>query len=109
MAKKNKSQRFVDSLSKKLINLGAVEVQATTDSFKSLQIDTIVGKLSIDIDKDSTHCYTMFARFDNVEEAKKKFDCNPHSGKYNTHVGNIPDMTPEKASEICLIAIEITQ
>ena len=51
----------------------------------------------------------MFERFDKVEKEKQKFDCNPFSGKYNTHIENTPDMTPEKASDICLIAIEVTQ
>ncbi len=108
MGTKNKSQRFVDTLVAGLVKLGAKEYK-TIDNHRSFNLDTVVGNIDIHVSKDVQHCYTMFARFDNVEEAKKKFDCNPHSGKYNTHVGNIPDMTPEKAAEICLIAIEVTQ
>lgn len=108
MGKRNKSQRFVDTLSKGLVELGAKEYR-TIESRKSFHLNTVVGNIDIHISVDNEFCYTMFARFDNVEEAKEKFDCNPHSGKYNTHVGNIPDMTPEKAAEICLIAIEVTQ
>lgn len=108
MGKRNKSQRFVDTLVAGLVKLGAKEYK-TIDSRKSFHLDTVVGNLDIHVSTDIEYCYTMFARFDDVEKAKAKFDCNPHSGKYNTHVGNTPEMTPEKAAEICLIAIEVTQ
>lgn len=107
MGKKNKSQRFVDALTAGLVELGAKEYK-TLESRKSFHLDTVVGNIDIHISADVEHCYTMFARFDNVEEAKAKFNCNPYSGKYNTHVGNEPDMTPEKAAEICLIVIQET-
>ncbi len=108
MGKRNKSQRFVDTLTAGLIQLGAKEFE-TTESRKSFHLDTIVGNIDIHVRTDVQHCYTMFACFDNVKEAKVKFNCNPYSGKYNTHIGNVPDMTPEKAADICLLAIESTQ
>lgn len=107
MGKRNKSQRFVDAVTTGLVQLGAKEYK-TLDSRKSFHLDTVVGNLDIHVSTDIEHCYTMFARFDNVELARTKFDCNQHSGKYNTHVGNIPDMTPEMAAEICLNSIAVT-
>lgn len=47
-----------------------------------------LGKLSIKIDGDSSYCYTIFARFENVDIAKKHFNCNPYSGKHNCHSYN---------------------
>ena len=49
---KTKSQRFIDTLTAGLIKLGAKEIQPKIDSFKSFEIDTIVGKLTINVDKD---------------------------------------------------------
>lgn len=107
MGKKTKSQRFVDTLCEGLIRFGAKEVDSNIDR-KTLEIDTVAGKLNIRISSSVENCYTMFTRFDDVDVAKHKFDCNPHSGKYNTHIGNTKGMTPEKAAELCLIVIRGT-
>jgi hypothetical protein len=113
MEKKTKSQRFVDTLCEGLIQFGAKEVKPLfaesthNTGRKSLELETIVGNLNININTDVEHCYTMFTRFDDVVEAKKKFNCGL-SGKYNTHIGNTKDITPEKAAEICLIVIRET-
>lgn len=105
--RKTKNQRFVDTLAAGLVELGAKEYN-TIESCRSFKLDTVVGNIDINIYKDVKHCYTMFTCFDNVNKAKTKFDCNPYSGKYNTHIGNTLDMTPEKAAEICLLVIEGT-
>jgi hypothetical protein len=102
------SQAFVDKLCKALIEVGAKKVKDRIDSHKDFELETNVGNLEIHVDTDNVHCYTMFARFDDVEKAKDKFPCNPHSGKYNTHVGKTAGITPDKAVEICMIAINIT-
>lgn len=106
---KKKTETFVKQLCAQLIAIGATKVKDTINSFRSFELDTIVGKLSINVDTNSEYTYTMFACFENVAEAKKKFDCNPHSGKYNIHIGKRKDMTPARAVEICMIAIEATQ
>jgi hypothetical protein len=102
------SQAFVDKLCKALIEVGAKKVKDRIDSRKDFQLETTVGNLEIHVDTDNVYCYTMFARFDDVDKAKKKFTCNPHSGKCNTHVGKEVGITPEKAVEICMIAINQT-
>jgi len=102
------SKTFVDKLCKALIEVGAKKVKDTIDKFRTFELDTIVGKLTINVDTDSKYCYTMFSCFEDVDKAKKIFSCNPYSGKYNTHVGKTAGLTPEKAVEICMIAIECT-
>ena len=102
------SQAFVDKLCKELLGVGAKKVKDRIDSRKDFELETTVGKLEIHVDTDNVHCYTMFTRFDNVELAKEKFPCNPHSGKYNTHVDKIAGITPNKAVDICMSAINRT-
>ncbi len=102
------SKTFVDKLCKALIEVGAKKVKDTIAKFRTFELDTVVGKLNIEVDTDSKYCYTMFARFDDVDKAKEIFSCNPHSGKYNTHVGKTAGLTPEKAVEICMITIGYT-
>lgn len=102
------SQAFVDKLCKALLEVGAKKVDDVISKFRTFEIETIVGNLNIDVDTDNTYCYTMFARFDEVDRAKEKFPCNSYSGKYNTHVGKNTGITPDKAVEICMRAINRT-
>lgn len=102
------SQAFVDKLCKALIEVGAKKVDDRITSRKDFEIETIVGNLEIHVDTDNVYCYTMFARFDEVDRAKEKFCCNPYSGKYNTHIGKDAGITPDKAVEICMNAINRT-
>jgi hypothetical protein len=48
----------------------------------------------------------MFCKFKDVARARTKFDCNPHSGKYNIHIGAAKEMTIDKAIELCTIHLE---
>ena len=102
------SQAFAEKLCKALLEVGAIKVKDRIDSRKDFEIETTVGNLEIHVDTDNTYSYTMFARFDEVDRAKEKFNCNPYSGKYNTHVSNDAGITPSKAVEICMTAINRT-
>ena len=51
MGKRNKSQRFVDTLVAGLVKLGAKEYK-TIDSRKSFHLDTVVGNLDIHVSTD---------------------------------------------------------
>ncbi|MEK6829793.1 MAG: hypothetical protein AABY15_06765 [Nanoarchaeota archaeon] len=101
---KKQIQVFVDKVCDGLLQLGAKKVKDKISNFRSFELETVVGKLEINVDTDSQHCYTAFACFDNVEQAKTKFPCNPHSGKYNVHIGKTKGMTPLKAADIVLSA-----
>lgn len=105
---KKESKIFVDNLCKELTRIGAKKVNDAISVFRTFEIDTMVGKLEINVDTDNLHCYTMFTRFEDVNKAKEKFSCNPFSGKYNTHIGNTEGLTPDKAVEICVAVIEGT-
>lgn len=102
--KKEKNKVFVETVCKGLIELGAKKVKDQINNFKTFELDTIVGKLNINIVIDNFACYTVFAKFKDVARAKEKFDCNPYSGKYNVHIGAAPELSGEKAAEIALAA-----
>lgn len=91
------SKAFVKGVCKGLVKLGAKKVEARLKTFKSFELETNVGKLKINVDTTNVHCFTVFSRFDDVEKAKKIYNCNPFSGKYNFHRGaselfSIPQM-----------------
>lgn len=49
-----------------------------------------LGKLTITLSHEPSRVYTIFTRFEEPEKAKEYFNCNPHSGKHNSH-----EWTPE--------------
>lgn len=55
------------------------------------EVDTNYGLLTLTIPDEQTYCYTIFQRFDEVDRAKKKFACNPYTGKFNIHRNQIDD------------------
>ncbi len=110
MGYKTISERFVEGLSKELIQIGAKETTSKLISpNREFELDTIVGKLTIMVDASVDNTFAMFTRFENVEEAKKIFNCNPHSGKYNSFVGRRKGVTPEMAIKDLMLVINYTQ
>ncbi len=103
---KNQSESFVTGIKNSLILLGARPIESKLNKFVTLELLTIVGNLEINIDTDNNNCYTVFTKFEDVEQAKKKFDSNPYNGKWNFHVTTD---TPLEAIEIILSGIEQTQ
>jgi len=93
MAKDNitlkKQNNFVSEVRNGLLKMGAEISKGNENiSFDNTQfiLDTVVGKLNITLYNSQTFLYTVYAKFENVEDAKEKFNCNPHSGKYNIHL-----------------------
>lgn len=84
--RKNDNIKFVEGICSGLLNLGVKEVTDGTSSFRTFELQTVVGILLINVPIDNSFCYTIFSRFENVELAMHKFDCNPYSGKYNVHI-----------------------
>ena len=115
MAKDNitlkKQQSFVDSVKAGLLEMGSIIVKGNESiSFDNTQfvLDTIAGKLNITLYNSQKFLYTVYSKFENVDKAKVKFNCNPHSGKYNVHLsawGN----TSKYAIEDALMHFECTQ
>lgn len=103
---KKKNKEFVDGVTNGLLEIGAKQVENNISHFKTFELNTIVGKLTIDVVVENTVMFMVFSRFENVELAKHKFDCNPYSGKYNFME---LDSTPiEKSIELALMHFEAT-
>jgi hypothetical protein len=66
-----------------------------------------VGELNIRVNEDSQYCFTVFCRFEDVERAKQKFNCNPYSGKYNLHQST-EGLTVDEAVEYVVIHLKDT-
>jgi len=105
---KIKNKAFVQAVTKGLLELGAQKVKDQIDSLRTFELDTIVGKLTVNVVSENFACFTVFSIFEDVEAAKQKFDCNPFSGKYNVHIGATREMTGEVAAKIALAAFDCT-
>ncbi len=100
VSKKN-SAEFTKHLSEGLIKLGAIK---TNDKMYNHEVDTIVGKLFMDVKDEHDVCYTLFARFDEPEKAKKHFLSNPNTGKYNWFLS--ANVSGKEAAAMALSHIE---
>lgn len=85
------AKKFNKKITKALLEMGAT-ITSEKDYVTEFVLSTIVGKLSIQLFPDHKHVYSIFSRFENVKEAKEKFDCNPYSGKYNFLVSDRLDI-----------------
>jgi hypothetical protein len=101
--KKSDSLKYVNEVTKFIIELGAIWEQTVGDG-NVYTLDTPLGDLNISLYDSNVHCYTTFTRFEDVPRAKLKVNCNPHSGKYNLH---IPICEVDTAIEITKTHIEI--
>ncbi|HSG31859.1 MAG TPA: hypothetical protein VLB82_09970 [Thermodesulfobacteriota bacterium] len=102
------SEAFVKGVCKGLLEIGAIKVEDKISTFRTFELDTIVGKLTINVDTDNVHCYTVFSKFEDVEKAKEKFDCNQFSGKYNFHRGKSTLFSIPQMIEFALMKFEAT-
>ena len=80
-----KQNNFVEAIKKGLLDMGATIVK---QEFRDTQfvLNTIAGKLNITLYGSQKFLYTVYSRFEEVDKAKGKFNCNPYSGKYNVHL-----------------------
>jgi len=108
LVSKKKNKEFVDGVCKGLIEIGAKKIKDEIDVFRTFELDTIVGKLKINVSTDNNCIFTVFSRFENVALAKEKFSCNPYSGKYNVHIGLVREMTVEQYVDIVISHFELT-
>ena len=100
---------FVDGVTKGLIELGAIiqPVNALMFSSTEFKLNTIVGVLNITLFHSQTFLFTVYSQFENVDKAKDKFNCNPHSGKYNFH-RSMDKLSIEQVIEFALMHFECT-
>ena len=88
---------FKNLLSSRLLSAGAT-YDEKRDKFT---LDTKVGIAEIRVDGDTKFLFSMFVLFLEVERAREVVNCNPHSGKYNTHI-SVKNANVEDAVEDCL-------
>ncbi len=101
---KKDSEKFVSEVSKGLLAIGAVKLEdAKFSSVKRFSLETKFGALSIGVETENVHGFTVFSCFEDVERAKDKVDCNSNTGKYNTHTSVIP---VDVAVELCVNVFE---
>jgi hypothetical protein len=114
MAKDNitlkKQNAFNTAVEKGLLEMGAVlqPVNESMLSNKQFKLDTIAGVLNITLYRNQKFLYTVYSRFEDVERAKGKFNCNPYSGKYNAHL-SAKGNTAKYAIEDAMMHFECTQ
>jgi|AntRauTorcE11897_2_1112592.scaffolds.fasta_scaffold01459_2 hypothetical protein len=107
---KKAQDKFLEGVTKGLLEMGAEAQPQDKNMFshKAFKLDTIVGELSITIYTTQRFLFSIYAKFENVNEAKSKFNCNPHSGKFNFNAvyrnGNV-----SKPVEEALMHFECTQ
>lgn len=86
---KANNKKFIQEVVKALIALGGTVNKpflVSEREWAEMTIQTSIGELSLKLDNNiGSELYTVFTRFENVDEAKKKFNCGA-SGKYNCHI-----------------------
>ncbi len=102
---KAKQKKFVKDVHTGLLALGGEIHSENPGNHTRFIFNSIVGRLDVTLYNDHEHCYTLFAIFDEPSKAKEKFDCNPHSGKYNLHIAS-DSILVEEAVEQALMHIE---
>lgn len=109
MSKITKKQaiEFNEKFTSGILALGAKSITPHTDSFTSFEMETKVGRLTMNLCKEQTYCFTIFSRFEDVNRAKLRFGCNPYSGKYNFH-GTTEPTDVESNIKIALFMFEQT-
>ncbi len=96
---KKKAAEFNKKFIEKILELGALPIVNRMDFMTSFELKTIVGRLVINLYNEHNYCYTVFSRFDDVDKAKLKFDCNSYSGKYNIHASGSSNTVDEAVKE----------
>lgn len=86
---KANNKKFIKEIVKAITSLGGTVNKpflVSAEELTEMTLQTSVGELAIKLyDNTGSELYTVFTRFENVDEAKKKFNCGA-SGKYNCHI-----------------------
>jgi len=104
-------EKFVAEVTAGLLEMGAVKQPKNELSFDNTEfkLETLAGTLLITLYRNQNFLFTVYSRFEDVNKAKDKFNCNPHSGKYNFHRSKDKSLpTMEKVIESALMHFECT-
>lgn len=102
---------FVAGVTKGLLEMGAVKQPKNELSFDNTEfkLETIAGTLIITLYRSQKFLFTVYSRFEEPTRSKDKFNCNPHSGKYNFHRSKGKSLpTIKKVIECALMHFECT-
>jgi len=104
-------EKFVAGIIKGLTEMGAVKQPTNSHMFNNTQfkLETIAGNLDITLYHSQKFMFTVYSKFENVDKAKDKFNCNPYSGKYNFHRSKSKLLSMEQMIELALMHFECTQ
>lgn len=104
-----KQKAFVTAVTKGLVEMGAVIQPTRTEMLNNthFKLGTVAGVLDITLYHSQKFLYTVYSRFERVDLAKDKFNCNPYSGKYNIH-SSAKGNTAKYAIEEALMHFECT-
>ena len=80
-----KIDKFYKIITEGITNLGAVQLDKEIYRWS---INTKYGELRITIHEGDT-TMNVYTKFKNPELSKHLFNCNPYSGKWNFHMGDI--------------------
>jgi len=102
---------FVAGVTAGLLEMGATIQPKNEFSFDNTEfkLNTVAGVLIITLYSSQKFLFTVYSRFEDVNKAKDKFNCNPHSGKYNFHRSKDKSLpTMAKVIESALMHFECT-
>ena len=102
---------FVAGVTKGLIEMGAVKQPNNPNTFASTEfkLETIAGTLLITLYHSQRFLFSVYSRFEDPTKSKDKFNCNPHSGKYNFDRSKDKSLpTMKKVIECALMHFECT-
>jgi hypothetical protein len=104
---KAQQKKFVKGVKAGLLEMGAVMLPESKyrKEITEFELETIVGKLTITLRDDQSFLFMVFSRFENVDKAKHKFNCNQYSGKYNFSQ-TLRHTTVEQSIEFALMHFE---
>jgi len=103
--------KFVAGVTEGLLEMGAVKQPKNELSFNNTEfkLETLAGTLIITLYHSQKFLFTVYSRFEDPTKSKDKFNCNPHSGKYNFHMSVQRGVrTLDNVIELAMIHFECT-
>ena len=104
-------EKFVAEVTAGLLEMGAVKQPKNELSFDNTEfkLETLAGTLLITLYRSQTFLFSVYSRFEDPTKSKDKFNCNPHSGKYNFHMSvQKGAITLDNVIELALMHFECT-
>lgn len=92
--------RIVRALGGELVSQNGWRISGVRHLRTSWKMLTRGGMLEIDVFGSDVGTLTVFSRFANPTRAAALVPCNPHSGKWNAHLGHASEISPADAAAL---------